>query len=257
MKKWILEKNAVEMAKAEGRAIEFGGHTSNSPYANFEAVLWPPQSNEGKPPRTGETPALYAPTGIEILTGDPATAYKGRVGRGPLFTAQPDPDGLVRVPSNEAEIFIMGVPLGRPKTETFSEIIEVSTGLSAIEGPILNFTQHEATADQVAAGVVNIADKVYQQKLVGLLTFGRLPFRPEIRERAARLVSLAKQIRYGQPFNAIMIGGAPFLMGPLEIEFARNGIRAVYAFSERESVEAIGDDGVVKKTSVFKHRGFI
>ncbi len=54
-----------------------------------------------------------------------------------------------------------------------------------------------------------------------------------------------------------MIGGAPYLMAPLERHLARAGVRPMYAFSTRESVEQTGADGSVKKVSVFRHAGFV
>ena len=54
-----------------------------------------------------------------------------------------------------------------------------------------------------------------------------------------------------------MIGGAPFLMSPLESALLNNGIEPVYAFSTRESVEKKLPDGSVQKTNIFKHKGFV
>ncbi|MHB0929605.1 MAG: hypothetical protein ACYC3W_12015, partial [Candidatus Nanopelagicales bacterium] len=57
--------------------------------------------------------------------------------------------------------------------------------------------------------------------------------------------------------SVAMIGGAPFLMAPLEKALLSIGINPVFAFSERKSVEAHGADGTVTKTQVFKHVGFV
>lgn len=54
-----------------------------------------------------------------------------------------------------------------------------------------------------------------------------------------------------------MIGGAPYLMAPLEIALRDVGIRPLYAFSVRASVEKTRPDGSVEKINVFKHGGFV
>ena len=54
-----------------------------------------------------------------------------------------------------------------------------------------------------------------------------------------------------------MIGGAPYLMGALEVALKKVGIQPVYSFSERVSKEVVLEDGTTQKTSVFCHKGFI
>jgi hypothetical protein len=54
-----------------------------------------------------------------------------------------------------------------------------------------------------------------------------------------------------------MIGGAPYLMAPLERSLRSVGVYPVYAFSVRESVEQTAPDGTVRKTNVFRHAGFV
>ena len=117
---------------------------------------------------------------------------------------------------------------------------------------ILNLTQHNATVDQVEAGVTepNLADKVEIQKL---LTFDELPTKALIHERAHKLAAIAN--RYD--LEDIMIGGAPFLMGPLATALFREGLEPVFAFSTRVVEEQVQPDGSVKKASVFKHQGFV
>ena len=57
---------------------------------------------------------------------------------------------------------------------------------------------------------------------------------------------------------SVMIGGAPFLMAALERELVDTwGMRPVYAFSVRESVDSVQPDGTVRKTAIFRHGGFI
>lgn len=115
---------------------------------------------------------------------------------------------------------------------------------------ILNLTQHAASPDQIAAGVVEPADKAGVQ---ALLTFEELPDRTEVILRAAELAVIAAKSGFG----AAMIGGAPFLMPPLEAALKAAGIRVLYAFSRRESVEETLPDGSVRKTQVFRHAGWV
>ena len=116
---------------------------------------------------------------------------------------------------------------------------------------ILNLTQHPATPEQVAAGVVEPADKGQVQNL---LTFDTLPTRNEICNRAWTLA----QIAYQSGETAIMIGGAPYLMGPLESNLRSSmQLTVLYSFTQRVSEEQSLPDGTVKKTAVFKHVGWV
>ena len=54
-----------------------------------------------------------------------------------------------------------------------------------------------------------------------------------------------------------MIGGAPYLMAPLETALRVIGIEPVYAFSTRASVEQTMPDGSVRKVNDFRHAGFV
>ena len=117
---------------------------------------------------------------------------------------------------------------------------------------IINFTQHAATDEQKAAGVVDL-EGAAAAELRRLLTFDSLPTRAEIRERSLDLTDLAAVSGGG----AVMIGGAPFLMGPLEKALKDAGLKVVYAFSRRESEDQHQPDGSVKKVAVFRHAGFI
>lgn len=115
---------------------------------------------------------------------------------------------------------------------------------------ILNLTQHVATADQVAAGVVEPADKHLVQALI---TFENLPDTNELKAKAA---ALAQMVAYDR-FDTAMIGGAPYFMAPLEASLQAAGIVPVYAFSKRVSVDEVQADGSIKKTQVFRHAGFV
>ena len=108
---------------------------------------------------------------------------------------------------------------------------------------ILNLTQHPASAEQV--GVVEPKDK---EIVKALLTFNDLPSMGEVISRAKDLTNVAKE----HDAKHVMIGGAPWLMAPLENELKDAGITPHYAFSKRVSVEKDG-----KKISIFKHLGFV
>ena len=116
---------------------------------------------------------------------------------------------------------------------------------------ILNLTQHAATTEQVAQGVIDlVGDELATIK--SLLTFVGLPSAETIHDRAYEVAKLAQ----AHDVDSVMIGGAPFFMGALERALQKRGIKPLYAFSERVSAEKIVD-GVVVKTNEFKHMGFV
>ena len=117
---------------------------------------------------------------------------------------------------------------------------------------ILNLTQHPATSDQVAEGVVNLKGEEAEQAAY-LLTFTTIPDQWDIIERAVNLAAIAK----GAGAKEAMIGGAPYLMAPLEKALLEVGITPLYAFSKRESAEKTLEDGSVIKTNKFVHLGFV
>ena len=114
---------------------------------------------------------------------------------------------------------------------------------------ILNLTQHSATAEQVAAGVIAPAN---HSAVKALLDFQTLPTVADVWQRARQLAQLTK----ASGASHAMIGGAPFLMKELEFQLLAVGVNPLYAFSVRESVESVQPDGSVVKTAVFKHVGF-
>ena len=121
---------------------------------------------------------------------------------------------------------------------------------------ILNLTQHPATTEQIEAGVVDLPDSV-RPALIGWLTFSQLPSREEIEDRAEAIALLADSLLPEEGNPAAMIGGAPYLMAALEAALRNQRIRPLYAFSVRESAEQVLPDGTVRKTSIFRHAGFI
>ena len=112
---------------------------------------------------------------------------------------------------------------------------------------ILNLTQHPATPDQIAAGVVDLPGG-----WKSLLDFTVIPTVKELETRAIQVASIVP----GE-YREAMIGGAPFFMSILEDALLAREITPIYAFSVRESIEQSQDDGSVKKLNVFKHIGFV
>lgn len=115
---------------------------------------------------------------------------------------------------------------------------------------LLNLTQHVATPDQAAAGVIEPADKVLVQALI---TFDELPDQIRLKAYAQTLAQMARQ----DGFDSVMIGGAPFFMPVLQAALQEREIKVLYAFSVRESRDEKLPDGSVKKTQVFRHAGFV
>jgi hypothetical protein len=117
---------------------------------------------------------------------------------------------------------------------------------------ILNLTQHAATAEQLAAGVIDPSDEA-QAELQTLLTFFDLPSPETIRDRAEQIAEVAAAVR----IKRAMIGGAPWLMAPLAAALRQRGVEPLFAFSVRETEEQTQPDGSVRKIAVFRHAGFV
>lgn len=127
-------------------------------------------------------------------------------------------------------------------------------------GVILNLTQHPATAEQRNAGVMDFGGETLTA-IKSMLTFDRIPTGFEVNLMAQGIARLAADfLRHentGMARHRALIGGAPFLMSHLEHALIAKGIQPLYAFSQRVSVEEIMADGSTKKTSAFRHEGFI
>lgn len=130
---------------------------------------------------------------------------------------------------------------------------------------IINLTQHPATAEQKASGVVDLEGKNLE-RLRELLTFDSIEVALKERfDRARKIADLVSSIKLGDEESLhkdgtaihCMIGGAPYLMAPLECVLIKDNRVPVYAFSVRESVEQIQADGSVIKSNVFRHEGFV
>lgn len=119
-----------------------------------------------------------------------------------------------------------------------------------MKNAIINLTQHVATPIQTQAGVFEPADK---ELVRSVLTFRSIPTMRSLQERANILANVAvvSNAKYA------MIGGAPYLMAPLESALLDSGITPLYSFTERVSVDTTAPDGTVTKTSVFQHAGWV
>ena len=129
---------------------------------------------------------------------------------------------------------------------------------------IINLTQHAATADQLAAGVVDLTGEDLQQ-LKKLLTFTTCPTAGEVGVRARQIADLLDKVDppvltedgYSSILRTAMIAGAPYLMGPLTEALEDRFVRSLFSFSERVSVEETLPDGRVRKVGEFAHRGWV
>lgn len=119
------------------------------------------------------------------------------------------------------------------------------------EMKIVNLTQHKATPEQVSVGVVDIEDQHDAETLMDCLNFREIPTAEEINITAEAIADIGLQ------GDAAMIGGAPYLMSALEKELINRGIKPIYAFSKRESVEELHPDGSIRKITIFRHLGFV
>jgi hypothetical protein len=124
------------------------------------------------------------------------------------------------------------------------------------EGTVIwNATQHAATADQKAQGVVDLPEEA-RIGLAKVLTFEDLPTAEQLRIRSVMVIGsiLAAGAKAG---DRVMLGGAPFFMEELSHAARELGLVPVFAFSRRESVEQVLEDGTVRKVAVFRHLGFV
>jgi len=116
---------------------------------------------------------------------------------------------------------------------------------------IANLTQHLATPDQLAAGVVDVLGPA-REDLLKSLTFEEMPTRQQIGAAAYQIMLIAAAMGADQA----MIGGAPWLMSDLEDALTRAGITPLYSFSHRiVQEERVGN--AIKKISYFQHQGFV
>jgi hypothetical protein len=90
---WSLLKNAVEALQERGLEVTIL-EAGASPYSTFDVIAHKGDLSEG---------SWRFHEGSELKSDDPATAYKGRHAKGRLFLAFQDPDGWVKVTSQDLE----------------------------------------------------------------------------------------------------------------------------------------------------------
>ena len=100
-----------------------------------------------------------------------------------------------------------------------------------IENRIINLTEHSRTEDQ--DGVFDITNDMFRTALKEALTFTEPPTKEEIGIRANILTNIA----VAADASAAMIDGPPYLMGTLERRLIEAGIKPLYSFTRRETVE--------------------
>lgn len=122
------------------------------------------------------------------------------------------------------------------------------------ERTIINMTQHEATEDQRAAGVIEPLPKDQRQEL---LTFKTLPEGHEVWWRAREVACVAATLCKRHRTSEVLIAGAGFLMLPLTQMLWSLDLTPLWSFSERVAEESPGEDGVVELRYRFKHTGFV
>lgn len=86
-----------------------------------------------------------------------------------------------------------------------------------------------------------------------LLNFSGPPSAADIVSRADKLADMVASTGA----DRAMIGGAPYLQGPLQAALESKGVEAVFAFTQQVSVESVGPDGKVTINREFKHAGFV
>ena len=120
---------------------------------------------------------------------------------------------------------------------------------------LLNLTQHNATADQINAGI-NDLPVDFQTTLKGLLTFPTQYTRADLGYRALQIHELVRDFcgTSKEVLEGVMIGGMPSFMPVLESVLISKGIKVGYACTERKSVDK-EVDGKIIKTAVFVHAG--
>ena len=126
---------------------------------------------------------------------------------------------------------------------------------------ILNLTQHSPTKDQIKAGVVDPDDVNARNRALNVQASDLVG--PDvaaiIHNRVADLIEIVLQHGIDHPVldGRVMIGGLPVLTSALAGVLAKIGCEPVYAVTDRVSVESVQPDGSVRKTSEFRHVGFV
>ena len=81
---------------------------------------------------------------------------------------------------------------------------------------IINLTQHNATPEQITAGVIDVPAEL-KVELSALLTFDTIPTKEELNEAAMKVAAMAVICTQGSKAPAANHGGAPFFMASLVV----------------------------------------
>ena len=120
---------------------------------------------------------------------------------------------------------------------------------------ILNLTQHNATKDQINAGIVDLPAE-FKTALVGAITFPATYTKSDLERKARQVLEVVRDYHGSEVAKtaSVMIGGMPSFMPVLERVLSEYGIKVGYACTERKSVDK-EVDGKIIKTAVFVHAG--
>lgn len=105
---------------------------------------------------------------------------------------------------------------------------------------ILNLTQHNATATQIEAGIIDFPES-FLIVLRALLTFPTTYTRKDLEQRALQIHELIRDFcgSSKEVLEGVMIGGMPSFMPVLEATLISKGIKVGYACTERKSVDSV------------------
>lgn len=129
-----------------------------------------------------------------------------------------------------------------------------------VSNHIFNLTQHQATPEQIAQGLVE-PDAETKKEIQDLLTFTAADIQADkVAERAEALVELLQEhwnVSANCRFDKrVLIGGLPAMMRPLVNILENKNYIPMFAHSDRVSVDQPQADGSVKKVAVFQHQFF-
>lgn len=127
---------------------------------------------------------------------------------------------------------------------------------------ILNLTQHAATPEQLAVGVVDVGPDV-RSDVDKLLAFDDVPTATDLDMRAHLFARLAmvcwctRNPRGGQ-LPRVMIDPPVYLASAIERNLIEFGIEPLHSFAKPTlTITSTNDDGETVKTLVTEHVGFI
>ena len=118
---------------------------------------------------------------------------------------------------------------------------------------ILNLTLYPATPTH---GIVEL-DLADASILQEALAFKTLPTQADLEARAETIAWLAGTRLARAKAPCAIIGGAPYLMAPLERALLRKGITPLHAFTVCELVSEVLPDGSTREVSSLRHGGFV